>query len=235
MRHTGVRSIEHENRLYDRLRELSRQLKIPLIEPLLRVSKIDRDGKRELVIDRHCRSYTRNMYNVYFYQLNLKELGSTYADGSNRCKHRNGSSLDVGNFAYKNNVEAGNFGYISGPGVLGHGIVIGTGTTAESFDDYVIETVIAHGVGGGQMEYADMVAAQNEGWVGGGPYYFHEMERVMSNNSGGSITVNESVLYWCGLNSNYVFCVLRDKFGAGVAVADGESIAVNYELRQTYP
>jgi len=61
-------------------------------------------------------------------------------------------------------------------------------------------------------------------------YYWSEAERLFVNDSGGSITVGESVvMMW----PDYI--VVRDVWSPTIAVGDGEGIAVTYEFRVTYP
>lgn len=102
-----------------------------------------------------------------------------------------------------------------------YGIVVGTGTGAESYEDFALGTLITSGTSTGQLTYQAQSAC-TEGWTGGVVTLTHT--RVMNNNSGGSITVNEvgwytSVCMWC-----------RDKLGTGVTVPDTGQLTVNYAI-----
>lgn len=232
MRHDKITSVEHENSLYRQAAELSRVLHVPFPEAFLKVSVIGEDGIRRDVINRHSRSLVRNTYNGVLNVFDSTYITTgAYADGERRQKLTT-ASLAHSFYPYSG-MAARNVETTYGFGCSG--IRIGTGTTAESFDDYVVETIIEDGKGGGQMEYA----TQNltvDAWVGGGPYWHSEWERVFDNNSGGSINVTESVIYYRASPSTptYLFCMSRDVFSP-VAVADTESIAVSYEFRVTFP
>lgn len=72
-----------------------------------------------------------------------------------------------------------------------HGILVGTGTTAVAKDDHTIETLIAEGAGGGQLNYQAQLISVAFGISGG---YRVTLSRQVDNNSGGTVTVEE-----CGL------------------------------------
>ncbi len=110
-----------------------------------------------------------------------------------------------------------------------YGILVGTGTTAETSTDYQIETKIAHGTGSGQLQYAagDYTAAGVSG-----SYVEFEVRRTFTNGSGASITVQEAVIYcktW-GAGAYRYFCIARDLTG-GVSVPDGQVLTVKYIYR----
>lgn len=234
MRHEKIRSLDHENQLYERAKVLSMRLKIPFVETKFKVTRIDTESGRHVEIDRHSRSYTRNFYNT------IANIGGCYGpmlttggyeDGSIVPKGTNGiifhtyllmSSKNINDAAHAFNAPAGSDTI---------GIIIGTGVTAESFDDYFIETPIAHG--GGQMDYAilDDVLA----WDAGDREWSCTCTRVFTNNSGGTITVTEAVsIYQSTSNTLYDVCWSRDVF-SGVAVLDGQSIEVEYKYIIAFP
>lgn len=109
-----------------------------------------------------------------------------------------------------------------------YGIVVGTGTTAESNTDYALATQIAHGTGSGQLDYgahgftAPAVVGSNVGMV---------VSRTFYNGSGASITVREIGVY-C-LAATYKFCALRDVLITPEAVANTETLTVQYTFRTT--
>jgi len=120
-----------------------------------------------------------------------------------------------------------NFKLNAGVGVVANGIVIGTGTTPPANDDYVLETLIAHGSGATQINYAavSMIAAQE---VGANVDF--QVIRAMQNLSGNTINVTEAGIYAICYSDNY--CIVHDIFTA-VPVADGETITVTYTFRTT--
>lgn len=111
-----------------------------------------------------------------------------------------------------------------------YGILIGTGATAPTNTDYVIETQIAHGVGAGQLQYqatsmgAAAVVGANVDSV---------ITRVFVNTSGGSITIREIglVAYWRYDSGTSYFTFTRD--AVNQAVANLEVAVVGYIIRTT--
>jgi len=112
------------------------------------------------------------------------------------------------------------------------GIVIGTGDTAVDVDDYALETIIAEGVGAGQMSYAACsvslaaVAGDNCDYI---------VSRAITNDSGDTITVKESGIYfklWTSGGAPY-YCGIRDVFETPLELPNGGSVSVNYTIRIT--
>jgi len=112
-----------------------------------------------------------------------------------------------------------------------YGILIGTGITAPTIDDYNMETKIAHGTGLGQMQYSAVTfGAPTED---GSTSHF-TVTRDFSNNSGGSITVREiglAVRFTDTAGAARYFLILHD--AVNIAVPDGETLTVNYRLQAT--
>ena len=119
--------------------------------------------------------------------------------------------------------------YVPGQaGVTGNGILIGTGTTAVTINDYAMETLIDHGTGAGEMQYAALTRTAPVTDVSGTSF---RLSRVFSNDSGGSITVEE-----IGVVVNCIFYILiiRDVLGASaITVANGEELTLNYTIKTT--
>ena len=115
-------------------------------------------------------------------------------------------------------------------GEINYGIVVGTGDTAVVIGDYSLETRIAEGAGGGQLNYTASTVAVS---VVSAPTCGFLLSRSAVNNSGVLITVKESGIYWRykEFATWYYFLAVRDVFGAPQDVPDGGSITVNYTLR----
>ena len=114
-----------------------------------------------------------------------------------------------------------------------YGIVVGTGTNAESVTDYALQTIIAHGNGAGQLSYG--VGAYVTSTVSGSDVLL-VFNRTFTNGSGGDITINEIGMYCSAIDSGTVqryFCVIRDKLAAGVTVSNGQTCTVQYTLKVT--
>lgn len=113
------------------------------------------------------------------------------------------------------------------------GIVVGTGTTAEDFDDYILAAQIAHGTGAGQLSYG----------LTGNPAFGGDKTitwaRSFTNGSGSTINVAETGLIfrtyqWDTACQDY-FLVARDVLDSVVAVANGQILEVLYLLSVTFP
>ena len=120
----------------------------------------------------------------------------------------------------------------AGAGVTTFGTVVGTGNTAPTINDYVMETPIAHGAGAGQLQYGAVSwgAPSSDASVSQ-----FTITRNFANGSGGDITVNEIGLI---MNSQYGdvelnYLTVRDVVGGGILVPDGETLTVNYRIQAT--
>lgn len=146
-------------------------------------------------------------------EVHMKQVGVTINDITN-------TPSEIG-------VHSSTFRIAAGIGIVNMGIIIGTGTTPPTNADYVVETIIGHGSGAGQINYAahSFVTTQE---VGANVDFQHL--RSMQNLSGGTINVTEAVIY-ANATAKYL-CIVRDVFTA-VPVADGQTITVTYTLRTT--
>jgi len=111
------------------------------------------------------------------------------------------------------------------------GIIIGTGTSGVSAQDYYLSAKIDHGTGAGEMEYFG--GKLNDVVISGNDSYF-DIERIFRNSSGNPIIIKEygfSVLaHW------YPTLIIRDSYsdeGDWVTVADGEYLKVTYRIKVT--
>ena len=115
-----------------------------------------------------------------------------------------------------------------GAGGTAYGIRVGTGSTGVAIDDYALETPIAEGTGGGQMEHGACVAATS---VLSAPSAYFVVSRTMTNNSGGPITVTEAAIYG-RLGASYYCCYTREVF-AGELVVNTDTITINWTIQVT--
>ncbi|MBA7672385.1 hypothetical protein ES703_80561 [subsurface metagenome] len=120
-----------------------------------------------------------------------------------------------------------NFDASAGVGVETHGIIVGTGTTAPTIDDHVLETPIVHGSGAAELEYSGVTFGAPASDATTSQF---TITRNFSNAAGGGdITVTEIGLYvkgWDGA-AKY-FMIIRDVIAGGIAVPDGQTLTVNY-------
>ncbi|GAI88778.1 unnamed protein product, partial [marine sediment metagenome] len=109
------------------------------------------------------------------------------------------------------------------------GIQVGTGTTAPTPSDDAMEARIAHGESAGEFEYG---GCEFRNMTISDPNGEFTIRRYFTNNSGGSITVNEVGIYSpAGTSESFasrIFLIARDKVDPGVAVADTEILRATY-------
>ena len=111
------------------------------------------------------------------------------------------------------------------------GTVVGTGTNAVNISDYALQTKIAHGTASGQLQYGAVTFGAPT--ISGSDIYF-TVTRNFVNNSGDSITVNEIGMYGMFYTSGTRYaCLVRDVVAGGVAVADGQTLTLNYTIKIT--
>ena len=104
------------------------------------------------------------------------------------------------------------------------GIVVGTGTNAVTIADRSLQTLIAHGTGAGQLSYGTVTFPQAPTVTGSTKNF--TMQRTFTNNSAGSITVNEVGIYVNHSASAFKFCLDR--------TLDTKTVPVASTLTETY-
>ncbi len=110
-----------------------------------------------------------------------------------------------------------------------YGIMVGTGTTAESINDAALVTQIATGTSAGQLQYGSMTYGAPSTTATTTTFRF---TRVFTNGSGGTVTVQEIGLASRDSANTKGFLWLRDLTGA-VAVTNGQQLTVNYDFTTT--
>ena len=108
------------------------------------------------------------------------------------------------------------------------GIVVGTGTNAVAIGDTKLQTQVANGSGAGQMNHQleEFLAPATSGTT-----RLYKITRIILNDSGGDITINECGIY--SLTSGFKFCCVRDLVSPGVTVANLGTITVRYTIGVT--
>jgi len=118
------------------------------------------------------------------------------------------------------------FGMNAAAGLVTKGIVVGTGDTAVTINDYQLAAIIAEGAGVGQINYASCTVATS---VVSAPTCGFLVARSAVNNHADTITVKESGIYMG--QATYSMMAVRDVFVTPQDVPNGGSITINYTLR----
>lgn len=234
-----------EEQQYEQLRKLARELHIPIPEAFIELEVRDKHGN---VIQRHrqrSHSWTRNAYNWMFSQLaGAGADDASFGAGNLNAKDTDGTirqgATPIG-FDVRYSMAAVITGKIySGDGYrmvagLEAGIVVGSGTNAEGFEDCALQTLITQGTGAGQLSYI-------ESELGSVSYadttLKNTLVRYFNNNSDGNVDVNEVALYphlSVGAEHNFWVMVCRDKLASTVTVPVTGQLKVTYTISLTYP
>lgn len=229
-----------EERKYDQLRKLAQELHIPLPEAFWELEVRDRRGR---LVSRHkqrSHSWTRNAYNHLASQLFAKNADDdTFGAGKLSIKKED-ASVKYGTYpitlGYSSNVDNPPNGYLGNAGQDIAGMIVGTGTDAESFEDYKLQTKIANGTGAGQLVYVQSETHVIT-WTAGTKVLKDELVRYFNNNSGADIIVNEVGIICNGYAAQQgnQWLQARDKLGTGVTLPDSGQLKVTYTIQITYP
>ena len=174
-------------------------------QPVIKLYYEIRVGRR--VVKRAIsRSFVQAFTQMMFVQMSQSSVSIT--DTSNST-----TSQATGSF---------NFTATASSGTATQGIQAGTSSTAVAISDHVLGTLIAHGTGSGQLSYGTSLVQTLS--VSASPATF-QLQRVFTNNSGSTITVQE-VGFTLG-SASHIYLGVRDVTG-GVAIGNGQTMTVTY-------
>ena len=137
-----------------REQRLANRLHIPVVRAFVQLEV--RDGRGRLLRKRRqeCHSWTRWLYNQVFTQAAC--VANNAADNLKMVK-TDGTDLSNTNANIYTYCPGGTtypaYGLKAPAGEDSYGIVVGTGTAGESFEDYALANKIANGTGAGQLAY----------------------------------------------------------------------------------
>jgi hypothetical protein len=232
--------LQHEEARYEQLRRLGQELHIPIPEAFWELEVRDKDGRVIQSLRQRSHSWVRNAYNHMLSQLAGKNGNdTTFGAGKISIKDTGGTvrnaSSPIGQSAA--DIDGTTYGYRGPAGDDTWGIQVGSGTNAESFEDYQLQTKIANGVGAGQLSYIQQdphVIAYNAGTR----VLSNTLVRYFNNNSGGVVNVNEVTLVVNQPQGGAVYgkwVQSRDKLAATVTVPNTGQLKVTYTVQLTYP
>ena len=172
---------------------------------------------------RKCKSFTRNFSYLVFASFGFGYV--TAVDTSNVTTASTMRGITNGG-VYIFKVTTGT------SGITTSGVLVGTGSTTPTINDYAMETLIAHGTSAGELQYGATTVGSPSATANTATF---RTTRIFTNGSGGSITVEEiGLVCYTGVidGASYYFLIIHDVTG-GVAVADGQSLTINYDLTTT--
>jgi len=186
------------------------------LEVWIEAEVIDKSGK---VIQRH-RQKSRTWVRNWIVMLNrfMKNSGAsvTKQDGTGISISY---SIAIGTMLKVN----------AGAGIDTWGILVGSGTTPYSPDDYALANKIPNGTGDGQLSYG---ATQVFDVVDDGTSLSFKIVRTFSNEGSVNVTVNEVGL--AVYANGYNILVARDVLSSSISVPAGSSLVIRYIVKLTY-
>jgi hypothetical protein len=218
-------------------------LHVPICEAKILIESFDTQTKNQRLIQSYKgygHSWTRNAYNQLFSTLAaVNGSDNTFEGGKLSIRGTNGTvefgaqglGLEPANMT---TAGKGNIGLV---GDVSQGIVVGSGVNAESFEDYVLQTIIANGAGAGQLNYIQSQATVVS-YVVGTKTLTATLVRYMNNNSGGNVSVNEIALIataWLAGGFERFIVMSRDHLGATITIPDTGQLKVTYAISLVYP
>lgn len=230
-----------EEAKHAKLREMCRELRVPPPpEIYIGLKVVDRNGA--LVFDDKQRghSWTRNYWN-YMFSLGSDSVGdntSTFGAGYMTGKQLAGPGTVRG---YNNCVCTRCRGYVTSydPAYCFYNaIVVGTGDTAFSVNDWAMAALVENGSGSGQLVYNNQTRT-GPTYTSGTKTWSFAHTRIFNNNSGGSITIKEVGLNaYIGIaifnNASGTWLLERSLLDPTVEVAKGAQLTVTYTISQDF-
>lgn len=225
---------------YLELERLSRKLGIPVPMMFINVAATNPDGSPGQSYEGRSRTFNRNFWNYALGIMAITPAGTlTFGAGYLAVKNISGTVFAMTQDDVGNNNRGGQFLYGPAVATMGslRGIVVGIGTTAESFEHVALATPLEHGNYSGKISYSTQ-AVTVVSYNSGTKVWTATLARIFNNNSGGTLVVSETGIYALpantnGLSSEFMLC--RDLLGATVSVLDAGQLTVTYTMTLTFP
>jgi len=223
---------------FRKLSALGAKLRIPVPEAFLTMEVTMPDGEIIHSHSQRSHSYTRNFYNFMASQaLFLDFKDTTWGAGLLSCKitvpfaivYQN-SPMNLSSSSASS--ETSDTGGINAAAAQdSYGIVVGTGVTAESFEDYKLDTPITNGNSSGKLAFAGQKNPVRT-YVAGTKTWTAVHTRFFNNNSGGSIDIGEvGVVAYFG---SYTTLITRDVI-TPVSLPDTGQLKAQYTFGIVFP
>lgn len=229
-----------EEREYRKMEKLGQKLGVPVPGMFLR-RQIFLD-KEETFDSGMLRSHTvnRNYYNLLFCQgaaknpSDVADFGTGFLSVTDTGGTIRGDVNDmVGHDAGDDHDTRGvTNGLLATAGTTTQGIVAGTNSGAEDFEDFALGALIANGNGAGQLDYAQSGLHVITNAV---LTLKDTLIRNLNNNSGGGITAEEIGIYTgVQMAAGHKIMITRDLTG-GDLIPNTAQFRVTYEITLAFP
>lgn len=222
------------------------QLHIPHCEVWLTLEFFDEYGNLTKRRKQRSKSWVRNAYTAACLSMMHTDRTTDTAQGNPTIILLTGGAMSSGSLlglptGDQRLVGAGGWNADNtlrgGTASADRGIVIGRGTTAESFTDYALATLIAYGYGTNQICHQEQ-DIYTIAYTSGTKTMKATHSRIYNNNSDANISLTETGLYGHtrytpGGSSTWMTC--RDLLSPAETFTDKAQLRVTYEISLTYP
>jgi len=227
-----------EEQKYEQLKKLGQELHIPIFEAFFELEVRNKDGKTIQKHEQRSHSFVRNIFNGLFSVIAGKNPNTPSPFGAGRLnfRHPDGTVAPRETAWSLEAPDSVGFGYRGALGAHSQGIQVGSGTTAESFEDFALAALIPNGAAAGQLNYIE--GSPNVATYDSATRTFtNTLARFMNNNSGGSINVNEvGLTARVSFGGFHVFILAaRDLLPTTVIVPNTGQLRVTYTISLAYP
>ena len=192
----------------------------------------DKDGNVVWYKDGEAHSFVRNIHNIVATQIldiaANDDTANEYGIGSLTLIQTNGTSNSANTIPYDIGSAAQGEGYFGTVADSTHGIVVGTGTSGFTFEDFQLGTPIVSGSASGQMAYssAEPVVVTFDT---NSSRWSVDYARFFNNNTTASITVAEiGMVSETATPANQMILVCRDALSTTLPIAIGGQLKVTY-------
>ncbi len=160
----------------------------PMTIPFFGIEAIDKKGNVEYEKETLMHTWLRNYSNMFaMMACGIIPTSTTFAAGHLNAKDTDGTVRNAASQIVFGGVKNTVFGNV------GHGILVGRGVAIYSYEDFVLDNLIDHGIAGNEMLYYAMFD-HAQTWDGGTRQWTSIVRRYMVNRSGGTIGVTEAGL-----------------------------------------
>ena len=231
--------IESE-RKFRQLEKLGREVGVPVPQTFLEIEVKMPNGSILHHHKQRSHSWNRNAYNQLFTNMAWVGCsGATFEAGNLNFKRTAGTLFSDVRFPINNGADQINVqgkGFYAAAGDATYGIQFGSGVNAESFEDFILQTLITNGVGAGQLSYSIMTYPAPS-YDAGTKTLTVSWIRYGNNNSVGDVTVNEIGITATGYSGGGVGIGLmsRDHIAVPVVIPATGQLKVTYAISLVYP
>lgn len=220
---------QEEETKFVELKNKCRELKVPApMDIFIGLEVKDHNGIVTFDDIQRGHSWTRNWYNAQIFgEFLFSNTQSSFGAGYASIRISSGAISGAANYLGPPSIPLGLINSTA------YGIVVGTGDTAFSTENYVLASLIATGTGSGQFSYqAETTTSAAYDNTAGAEKWTCTRARVFNNNSGASITVKETGCI--GYNSGYYTLFERSVLSPTVDVANGAQLTVTYNFTMDF-